>query len=206
MKKKNVAVYVGVVLVGLFAVWLLRGCDVYDSTSIRFGAYKALRVSRAETKEALREVERQRDIIAKKDSIIGQLNGSIGQTNAAIGKKDEEIAGLERRLAAAATDSERVILLSAEVVALKEKFSLAQGVISDQQSVIFALTAKYDAAVVIGDKYRGLYEKTLAQAEACDELRKSLARDLRLSRLLGRVKTGVIVGVIVGVAYVAFKK
>jgi hypothetical protein len=33
-----------------------------------------------------------------------------------------------------------------------------------------------------------------------------LARDLRLSRLLGRVKTGVIVGVIVGVAYVAFKK
>jgi len=197
------------ILIGLAIILLIVGitsvnkaCKLTDKVSYLGGELKILRqeaatlkkdklaeIAKAEqTKKDMDKIVKAKDTdIARKTEIINHLTGTIGQ--------------LDDALAVAKTDAERVIILTAQVKQWSDKFTLAEGIIADKDDVIFSLNAKYEAQVKISNNWKALFDTEITKSKIQEDLSSALKRDLRLCRLGGRVKSGLVIAGVAAVVY-----
>ena len=164
-------------------------------------------------------VEYKRDLLVAKNTAIlagyeyeklkketteetGRLNVIIGQSEVAVTELEGDIAGRDKKIkdlndALASLPNEdtivtlrkRVDILTETVEQWKEKFVLAEAVISQKDTQIFALSAKYDtehiAHLKLQQSYNSLYEYNQALVRFNKELKIAYNR----GRLTGTIKT-----------------
>ena len=183
-----------------------KACDLTDAYSVKVGEYEAVqRQAELDRRAAERDIKNLEKSIKERDKMLEDKQVELARKYAAIDALNGDISKLNTALAGAKTDAERVVILTEEVRAWVAKFSLAEGIIADKDSQILLWQGKYTDAIKIGDNWKEMYQDYLAQAEACATVNKQLAKELRVSRLGSKIKTGVVIGVAAYVAYTLIK-
>jgi len=135
------------------------------------------------------EIARLSSIVESSELVITDLTGDLSE-------RDKNIAHLEEALASIPNVdtidnlTKRVDLLTGLVDEWKEKFTLAEAIISQKDTQIFALSAKYDlehiAHLQLQSAYTGLYEYNQGLVRFNTELKRAWSRN----KFWGSVKTG----------------
>ena len=200
------AVLAGAVVLAL--LFLQRSCNLYDEVSELRGKH-----------QALQEAYSQLDIRSK--AVIGQLTKDIAERDAAIKKtegdvavikdkiktKDAKIQQLEAEYVNLGENKDaKIVNLQAQVSIWKEKFTLAEAIIADKDAIIFNLTAKYDAQVLISAEWEVSYYRQVELHKVCLERITAMEREWKGIRLGSKVKTLIIGGLAGVVVYGLVKK
>lgn len=202
--RKWILLAVGIVLVSIFT---FRACDLTDRLSVLTGEYKAsVTASKAQTKAALKENEKLAGDIVAQDAKIGKLEADIKAKTQNIGHLTNSISNLNTDLAAARTDSERVVILTTLIENYREKCTIFEGIIADKDTQIGALGIKFGDMEKIALNYKGLLDAALDREEILKKTVSSLRLSLKASRLGGTVKTGLALTALAVVAYGELKK
>lgn len=165
-------------------------------------------------------VEYKRDLLVAKNTAIlagyeyeklkketteetGRLNVIIGQSEVVVTELEGDIAGRDKKIkdlndALASLPNEdtivtlrkRVDILTETVEQWKEKFVLAEAVISQKDTQIFALSAKYDTEHIAHLKLQVSYNSLYEYNQALVRFNKELKIAYNRNRLWGTVKTG----------------
>lgn len=191
----KLAIIGGLVLLTL--IFSVRACRVGDRLTKMEGEYNALKaVHQTTVQDANKRIAEQTRQIAALDDHIAILNGQIERGEALIEASDSQLADLETELVDLRAREESVASLRTEVVNLesqlniwKEKFTLAQGIIANKDGIIFSLSQKYDAQVVITDQYKKMYSDV---QKLHDNLAAQLGitkRKLKSSKVISTIKT-----------------
>jgi len=135
------------------------------------------------------EIARLSEIVEKSELVITDLHGDLSE-------RDKNIAHLEEALASIPNVdtidnlTKRVDLLTGLVDEWKEKFTLAEAIISQKDTQIFALSQKYDIEhathLELQSAYTGLYEYNQGLVRFNTELKRAWSRN----KFWGSVKTG----------------
>jgi len=146
------------------------------------------------------EIVRLSVIITESTLVVTELEGDIAG-------RDEKIKDLNDALASLPNEDtivtlrKRVDILTETVEQWKEKFVLSEAIISQKDTQIFALSAKYNteriAHLKLQQSYNSLYEYNQALVRFNKELKKAYNRN----RLWGTVKTAGLVATGVVVIY-----
>ena len=149
------------------------------------------------------KVEKQikEEIIKEQQEEIEVLNTTIEVKNTTIAKKERSIVGLDGQV----TDLEdafdglddkdaKIDNLTKQVEAWKGKFSLAQSIIADKDEIIFSLTQKYNAQLIISNSYKDMYETLTQNTKKLQSIVKAQDGQIRKLRLTSGMKTGVVLG------------
>jgi len=201
---------VGYVLAGAVCFFIVRGAfrlwDIYDSRAVALGIYKAeLKAARATEKVMLNDIKALNKKIDAQTALAQKYAGNVIQDKKEIVELKEEVAVLNTALSSAKNDRERVIILTNEVNKLNRIILVAEDAMVNQGKEIDAWAQKYNFQVKISADYKAMWEAEKQRADACDDLRKDLERDLRICRLTGGIKTGVVVAAAGAVAYLMVK-
>ena len=163
---------------------------------------------------AISEADRKaaEKIKAEQTKIIGDMTKKIAVHESEVSKKNEQIKDVNKKLTtlegeyATLTDcpSQRENLTK-QVAEWKNKFSLSETIIWNKDGIIFSLVGKYEAQVKITAAVQ-------IQLDNCTKMQSLLEREvtalkweLRKSRLVGSVKTGLVLGAAGFIIYNLFK-
>ena len=211
--KKVVKYTIFGILLVVFCIILLHSCNLGDRVSRLQGE---LRVANSILTETEKIAEKNIDkSLAKIDDLqkdTSKLKVEVSNSMVKIGEKDELIVRMEDELYELRVhmDSsnqlenlqEQVVNLEGQVNTWKEKFTLAQKIITDKDSVIFNLKQQYTLQINISADYKKLYEDTKGVLNRSEVLIGITKRKLRTAKFGGTFKT-IAIGVLGG--YVAFK-
>ena len=186
--------------------FLLRSCSVTDRYSILLGKYEALTQVQEEAEKIAQEnidlaLENIDNLTSKNKGLIRRIE--IAEME--IVETDGDIARLENELLEAQDTGDKdaqISNLTEQVSTWKQKFTLAQNIISDKDKVIFNLNEKYESQLKISVDFEKLYiaEKDLRRKGKV--LLGMATRKLRVARVGGTFKT-ITVGVLGG--FIAYK-
>jgi len=205
--KKPLIYVVAAVAVFFAARAGFRAWDIYDSRSVALGAYQAAaKVAKAREKVHLAEIRRHEAAIKAQTAAVAKAEAEAlkGKLTAAALKEDLKV--IETALTAAKTDAERVVILTNEVKKMADIISAQDAVIVNLERAVDGWTIKYNHQVKISEGYLEMWKAERERADACDRLQRVLARDLRIARMSGTVKTGVLVATAGVAAYTLLKK
>jgi hypothetical protein len=197
--------YAAPAIIAALVLWLgltiISSFNLRDDYSANWATWQAEKKANAlDARDRLAHIAKAEATIVSMDKIDKAKDADIARKNAYIAASDTRISALDAQLANATTDAQRVPILTATVQEWKGKFSLAEGVISDQTDKIFSLTLKVKSVETVAADYAALYAGKVNEADACAAVVKSLERDLRRSRFTGKVKSGLILGAAVYLA------
>lgn len=150
---------------------------------------------------ALDRIEDLRNLISQKDEKIRNIISDVKEKNDKIAGLHKKTEKLEADYANAVTDVTRLDNLTKQVNAWKEKFALAEKVIADKDAIIFSLTEKYEAQVVISLEWKALYEKEMGLRKLAEARLKIADRRISGLKIGGTIKTGLILGMAGVVVY-----
>ena len=169
------------------------------------GSSSKLDKLKGEYKEAseIAKVERliKEEIIKEQKEEIEVLNTTIEVKNTTIAKKeqsnaklDNQVADLEREFGNLEQQDAKIGNLMQQVEVWKEKFSLAQSIIADKDEIIFSLTKKYNAQLIISNSYKDMYETFAQNTKKLQSIVTAQDWQIRKLRLTSGVKTGIVLG------------
>ena len=211
--KKVVKYTIFGILLVVFCIILLHSCNLGDRVSRLQGELRVANSILTETEKiAEKNIGKS---LAKIDDLqkdTSKLKVEVSNSMVKIGEKDELIVRMEDELYELRVhmDSsnqlenlqEQVVNLEGQVNTWKEKFTLAQKIITDKDSVIFNLKQQYTLQINISADYKKLYEDTKDVLNRSEVLIGITKRKLRTAKFGGTFKT-IAIGVLGG--YVAFK-
>ena len=187
--------------VTIIVVWAVTGTYQSCRVNSRIAEIEAnLRVAKADAemgwgeynklkKTSEAEIARLSELVESSELVITDLHGDLSE-------RDKNIAHLEEALASIPNVdtidnlTKRVDLLTGLVDEWKEKFTLAEAIISQKDTQIFALSQKYDIEhathLELQSAYTGLYEYNQGLVRFNTELKRAWSRN----KFWGSVKTG----------------
>ena len=194
MSKRNLVI-ISVALFLLSVFLFYRACGLYDGASELKGEYEALKViQKAESDKAAAAVKMYEGLIAERDSAIAGLNAEIDKTEATLEVKERDLKELQALEPLIKDKDELIVNLRAQIKTLTDQFTLARSVIRDKDAIIFNLTEKYDAQVLISVTYRDERDRA-TQLQQVAELRiKGLEGMVRRSRFGSSIKSVLVAG------------
>ena len=194
---------IAIVLYIGFRIW--AAIPTYDSK--KMGEYTAAKLSYSKlSKELLKKNEQLAADITKKDELLKVKTDMIGQKTGVIGQLNKKQAELEAEFKLIKDCPGQVINLSAQIVGLKDTLTVKDGIISDYNDKVILLTAQKGDALAGWENEKKLRLSCEDSARACDAVQKQLAKDLKICRLTGKLKTGIVLGVGAYLLYTLVKK
>jgi len=180
-------------------VFLLRSCNLYDEVSVLKGKHEALQVAYADLDMAMRaDLEAYKADIAARDESIAKANEAIAVVKDKIKGKDAKILNLEEGFTQLGENKDaKIINLQVQVSLWKEKFTLAERVIAEKDSIIFDLTAKYDAQVQISTEWEASYYRQVELHQIALDRISMMEKKWVGINLGSNAKTGLIIGLII---------
>jgi molybdopterin converting factor small subunit len=151
-------------------------------------------------------IESQLKAIAEKNEDIAKRDKKIDADKKEIGIKD---AGLKELVTArqTLTDKDEIIAnLDQQVKLWSEKFSLAQSTISEKDGIIFDLTQKYDAQVIISETLSRQLANQIAVTASCDTAQKKALNKVKVLQFEKNLSCGTTVLAIVTILYLVLHK
>ena len=205
MKKK--ALIIGGCLAGLVLSYTVcRNVALTDRYSKLQGTYEAyLRIAKVDAEILNKTITEKEAAIRAMDKKLATSAQVIGHLTNGIGLKNQELDVLDKNLAVAKTDAERVPILRAEVATWAEKFSLAEQTIAEKDKQIAAWVAKFDAQVTISESWKQKYENEARLHEISRDEISALKTRLISTRLVGTLKSGLIIVAAGYIGYSALK-
>jgi len=203
---KYIVIGVLIVLVGLL---VFKSCTLTSRYSTLVGEYNALDgVHKRFEQEATTAILKAREYIfglrAQNEAIARQVK----LTEKQLVNKDVKLIQLNKELVEAQNTGDKDAQISnllSQVNIWKEKFTLAEKIIADKDTVIFNLKQQYEKQVVITVDLEGLYESSQDLLRRNETLFKITQRKLRTAKAGGTLKS-VALGVLGGlVAYKIIK-
>lgn len=172
-------------------IFLQRSCSLYDEVSVLKGKHEALQAAYADADaKAKATIAGMTAEIEARDKAIAELNHGVVVIEGKIEVKDEKIRELEEEFAQLGENSgAKIVNLQAQVVAWKEKFTLAESIIADKDGIIFNLTAKYDSQVKISAEWEASYHRQVELNTACLERIKVMEGEWKGLRFGSKLKT-----------------
>lgn len=206
MKKFSWPLIASILILGLIILGY-KSCNLYDELSVQKGKYEAYRaVAKADYAKAATVIVEQTKTIAAKDKEIAVHKQAVFTKNEQIASKNKSIAALEESYSKLSTDVLKIENLTAQVAEWKSQFSLAQGVIADQEKIITAWEGKFNAQVVISEQYKAALDRQIELNRLCDGLVGRLEGKLRRTSFLA--KAGGVAAIVAGgyIGYTLVKK
>jgi len=202
------AIYGAIIII--FCVILVRSCTISDRYSRLQGEYTALRgIATENARIAEDKIDKANETIIELDRANAQLIKHVKLTELELSNLDGDVVQLEGELVTIRHQVETIPNLRAQVVNLegqvntwKVKFTLAEKIISDKDSIIFNLKQQYGLQLGVSAEYKALYENQQHLVEKCNTLLGITQRKLRTAKVGGAVKI-IAVGVLGGI--VAYK-
>ena len=195
MKISTVIKY-GLIVAGalIIAILFLRSCSLYDANSILKGRYIELqRIADADHAILTKEIGHLTNDIAQRDVQISRLRESITVINTALVESDRDLATL--RASWSNLSAECVQKLQELDSAWIEKELLYKQEISAERRVTEQWVIKYNNAIKIGDSWKKQYEQEYALRLQSEKLYNKANQKLRVSRIMGNLKTTLIIAV-----------
>jgi hypothetical protein len=193
------------VLVLYIGVRFWANIPAYDSK--KMGEYAAAKTAAYKLKA---ELTKANDIltvrIAEKDKLLAAKTDTIARKDTIINGLGARQSELEAEYVTLKNCDSRLVNLTLQVVNLEDTIKVKDGIISDKDDMIFLLTAQKFDALAGWENTKKMLSAAEAQANACDAVRKQLARDLKIKQLTGTVKTGIVLAAAGYVLYGALKK
>jgi len=193
MKISTVIKY-GLIVAGalIIAILFLRSCSLYDANSILKGRYIELqRIADADHAILTKEIGHLTNDIAQRDVQISRLRESITVINTALVESDRDLATL--RASWSNLSAECVQKLQELDSAWIEKELLYKQEISAERRVTEQWVIKYNNAIKIGDSWKKQYEQEYALRLQSEKLYNKANQKLRVSRIMGNLKTTLII-------------
>jgi len=167
------------------------------------GSSRKLDNLRGQYEEASRiaKVEKmiKEETIKEQEREIEVLNTTIEAKNTTIVKKektnielDGKVAELEDEFTSLEQQVDKIENLMQQVEVWREKFSLAQGIITDKDEIIFSLNKKYEAQLKISDSYKSMYETLRVNTKKLEKIVTVQDRQIRILKLTSKLKTGIV--------------
>ena len=137
--------------------------------------------------------------------MIAEANKKVEVKNSRISSLDNKVTELEEEFSNLTDKDAKISNLTKQVEVWKEKFSLARGVIMNQDEIIFLLTKKYDAQLKITNSYKDTYETLQVNTKNLQKI--VTAQDWQIKKLTvtSRLKTGIVLAVTGVVLYSLLK-
>lgn len=193
---KKVFLYVCIGVLAYFALSFLIGGK--KSHEIQYWKDKVTEITNIQKADE----EMHRAAIGELEKKIDELNGNIDSSNSIIAglneaddKKARRIAELQDALDETKPLPEQITNLKEQVFEWKGRFQIAQGVIAEKDTIIFNLTAKYEAQVSISKNFEGLYIDTKTNLEACQREWSRTIKELGICRTKVKVNKLLLAGV-----------
>ena len=191
------------VLYIIFRIW--ASIPAYDSK--KMGEFTSAKVAYAKlSKELLKKNDLLTVSIAAKDKLLADKTTMIGHKTEIVGQLTKKQAELEAQFKLIKDCPGQVINLSSQIVTLKDTIVTKYGIISDFGDKVVLLTAQKGDALAGWDNEKRLRLACDDQSAACDAVQKQLARDLKICRLTGKLKTGMVIAAAGYILYNALKK
>ena len=185
-----------VLIVALLGI-LVKSCNIYDKYSVMKGQYDALAGEYNKYRTTvIKEVTDLRNIISQKDKEIRNINAGIVDKEGKISTLHTQTAKLESANATLKDKDAKIYNLEQQLSLWKQKFAIAETIISDKDKIIFSLNEKYEAQLQITTRYKQLYENE-ATLRGLAEQRIKLA-DKKLQGLRFQLNLGKGVVIVLG--------
>lgn len=189
-QRGTIALAVALLIIGLMAIsaWNL-GADNRHLLAER----KALKAhERLIEKQTAAKIATAEADIQHRDKAILALRGELARKDGLIQSLSLHQSDLERDLAAAQSDAERVPILTALVTIWTEKFTLADAKCKDYEGIVFSLNGKIKSKDSIIEAWQERYAAALLTEQKSEEAIASLKSSLRRARLSSTAKTVII--------------
>ena len=199
-------IIIGILILGVIIIGY-KACNLYDELSVQKGKYEAYRaVAKADYNKALAIIADQGKVIAEKDKEIAVHKQAVFTKNEQIASKNKNIASLEAAYSGLSNDLLKIDNLQQQVAEWKGQFSLAQGVIAEQEQIIASWEVKFNAQVKISDEYKAALDKQIEVNKLCDGMVGRLEGKLRRTSFLA--KAGTVAAIVAGgyIGYTLVKK
>jgi len=193
---KRYGAYVIVSIVLLALLWSgYEACNIHDGYSELKGKYDALLIIAAKRKsDAEIIITAQNDYIKQLSETIKGALKVIGDKNSELESKDADIIEVTEAYNLLESDTERVDNLLSQVNLWKEKFTLAEVIIAEQDSVIFSLNEKYNAQLKITVEYQDLYVNEQQLHALCIQRLGIAEKKLSGQKFISSVKSIIVLG------------
>lgn len=138
----------------------LRSCNAHYKRNVselkgQHEAYK--KTAEEKEKKSQETIVKKEMVIAEKDKDILRLKKDIEFIYNESSEKGKEIKELNEELKGL-TDKDKIISnLKSQVKAWSERFAIAQNIIAKKDEIIFSLTEKYEAQLVISKEWEEMY-------------------------------------------------
>ena len=192
-------------LITVFAVG--RTCKVEDKYSKLKGVYQAYRTINSAANTQLKEViaVKQKKIVQLDRQIAG-LNTDVNRLRLSLGIKDKALADLEALYPTLTDCATQLVNMTEQRDLWKNKFNLADVIISNQEQTITLLVLKCDELLGIAASFEKQYENELAIRISAENALRACDRKLRSVAFWSKSKN-VLIGVAAGyLIYRAVKK
>jgi hypothetical protein len=182
-------------LLGLGIIFLgLDKCGSSKKADELRGQYEeASRIAKVERLIKEEVIKEQQGIIKKQDLLIVESRKEVEIKNSYISSLGNTVAELEGEFDSLTDKDEKIANLVTQVSIWKEKFTLAQSIISDKDAIIFSLTQKYESQLKISNSYKDMHESIQPLVEICTKQVKELEKINRRLKFTSKLKTGVVV-------------
>jgi hypothetical protein len=205
--RKYIGMVVAAVVLIYGATWFFRALDLKDSYSVLAGEYKnAVARDKQQAKKLLSENLVLAKDIAARDEVIAKKDKDIAAKQNNINHLTGVLSGLSGELSNAQTDAEKVPILTAMVETWSEKYKVLEGVVADKDKVISEWKGKFNAQQAITTNYRVMLDAAQYREDILLDINKKLSGKLRVARLGGKIKTGLILTAVAVVVYGEIKK
>lgn len=196
---------IGIILVVLCIIFV-RSCTITDRYSRLLGEYTALKsIAKENEKIAQDNIDKSLKQIKNLTSKNAELTKHVKLKENELVNLDNEVNRLETELIDAQNTGDKdaqITNLESQVTIWKEKFTLAQNIITDKDSIIFNLTNQYKIQLNVSNEYKTLYENELNLRIKCEVLLKATTRKLHTAKGVGTFKS-IFIGALGG--YVAYQ-
>jgi len=190
----------GILLV-ILCVILVRSCTIADRYSRLLGEFTALQgIADENARIAQEKIDEATKEITELDEEIAILNNKVKLKNQELGELDGDVVQLGSELVTIRTQvetipnlKEQIVNLESQVNTWKEKFTLAELIISDKDNIIFNLKEQYELQLEVSVEYKTLYETQVQLTDRGYTLLSITQRKLRTARVGGTVKNVIIV-------------
>ncbi len=205
---KNIKWYaVGAGLLLCAAFFAVRSCRIDDKYSVLKGENNILKEQVSAVEKVAIEQRAEADkVIAEKDKAIAESDKTIVGLKDSIGAKNAALAALDKNLAAAKTDAERVPILTSMVETWKGKYAALEGVVAEKDTQLAAWAVKYAQQVDISSTYRVQYEAEHRLRLSGETLLGKLETKYKVLKFTSSVKSMVVIATAGFIGYTLIKK
>ena len=204
MKKKTIITIGAIMLIVVAGLFILaqKSCNLYDDLSVVKGENQALKKITEDMEVFNQEFRDEKEgEIAELRGKIDSLNTKISSNETKIKVKNQVIDDLEKEYFTLTDKDEKIVNLQTQVEKWKEKFSLAEVIITDQKKQITNWKFAFDAQVEISEKWRESYEREQALRKHGEDLYREAEKRMKGLRFKFKASKVVIVGGICGLVY-----